>query len=79
MTEETRPLVKNQKHKPCGCVITELSNDTTQMSPCVPCGLMEVARAMGSIGQILAAVATRIQVDRDQWSIEDAVKKSLEE
>jgi len=79
VTEETRPLVKNQKHKPCGCVITELSNDTTQMSPCVPCGLMEVARAMGSNGQTRDAGAKSIQVDRDQWSIEDAVKKSLEE
>jgi len=71
-------MIKSQKTKPCGCILTEMSNDTTQMSPCVPCGLMEVARAMGSIGQILAAVATRIQVDRDNTDINIAVKKSLE-
>jgi len=78
MSEETPPIIKSQMRKPCGCIITELSNETTQMSPCVPCGMMEAARALASVGQILAAVATRMRVERDSTDIDVAVKKSLE-
>lgn len=47
--------------KDCGCVITEMDDGTTQISPCIPCGVMEAARAMNSVGQILAAIATRLK------------------
>lgn len=70
---------KNKTIKPCGCIITEMDDDTVQMSPCVPCGIMEAARALGSIGQILAAVATRIQHEQSSKVVQDAAKKVAEQ
>lgn len=75
MTEEQKPkkIVKGEKTAPCGCHMVEFSDDTTQISPCAPCGLTEVARNLGQAAQVLAAVALRIRQDQQNQMMMRAV------
>lgn len=66
MTEEAKPitrLVVNQEQQPCGCRIVEYADKRKEISPCLPCGLMDVARNLQGSAQALAAVATRVRAD----------------
>lgn len=55
----------NPNTKPCGCTTIEMDDGTSQISPCVSCGMMEAAKAMNSVAQIFAAIATRLKVEKE--------------
>ncbi len=54
--------------KPCGCIITTFDDEDKkdELSPCLPCGIMEAAKSMANFAQILAAIATRIHKDQQK-------------
>lgn len=56
---------KSKTTKPCGCIITEMDDESVQVSPCVPCGMMEIARALQSVAQIFGAVSTRMKMEKE--------------
>jgi len=54
-------VIKAEEVKPCGCHVVDYADGGRQVAPCVSCGLMEAARALGLAGQVLAAVATTVR------------------
>jgi len=83
MTEEVKPITKlvvNQEQQPCGCRIVEYADKRKEISPCQPCGLMDVARNLQGAAQALAAVATRIRanaLEAGRAMLADAAKKGV--
>lgn len=86
--EEPKRLIKNIDAKPCGCRITEYSDNSKVIAPCVPCGLNAVAESihiacqnfysgMRQASQALAAVATTIRSAHNSAALEAAVKHPL--
>lgn len=67
-------LVKNQGTKPCGCSMTEFSDGTRQIAPCMPCGLFASGEAMIQAAQALMAVATTLKASRDAAMVDNAVR-----
>ena len=67
-------LVKDQKTKPCGCVVVTMSDDKQQVTPCPPCGLMAAANALLEAGQALGAVGQRLRVEHNQAVTQAAVQ-----
>lgn len=63
----SKPNPKAQTIKPCGCIITHFEEDRMdELSPCLPCGVMEAANSMANFAKILAAIATRIDKEREE-------------
>ena len=54
---EQEPVITSQKRNPCGCFVTEYSNGLAQVQPCLPCGMMMVARHLRDAAQALVATA----------------------
>lgn len=63
MTEQQK-LVAKQETKSCGCDITTFSDESVQVSPCLPCAMIEAARHMQMAAQALGAGATKVAQDR---------------
>ena len=68
MTEEQSKIVTNVENRPCGCRVTTYSDDSQQLQPCPPCGLMTVANhqhaaamQMEQAAQALAATANSLR------------------
>lgn len=55
---QERKQVGEPKQKDCGCIETTFSDDTVDITPCPPCGLMEVARNLNKAATAMASVAT---------------------
>lgn len=71
-----KKIVKKEGTRPCGCHVVEYSDGTTEIGPCPPCGLMEIARNLGQAGQIMAAVATRLQREHQAVQMDQVVKSA---
>lgn len=67
-------IVANQTSKPCGCHIVEYADKTRELSPCVPCGLMDVANGLNHAASALAAVATRLRMESGRAAIAEAAR-----
>ena len=64
----SKPRPKGQTTKPCGCIITHFEEEERkdELSPCLPCGIMEAANSMANFAKILAAIATRVHKDQQK-------------
>lgn len=72
-------LVKDQQQKPCGCVIITMSDDTEQITPCVPCGLIATAESLQRAAGAIGAVGQRLRIEHNQavmGQVAQAVAKS---
>ena len=69
-------IIKNQGVKPCGCRFVEFSDETADVTPCPPCGILEAARALSAAANALGAVAHRLRQDHSQAQMMDAVSKA---
>lgn len=67
-------IIANQSTKPCGCHIVEYADKTSELSPCAPCGLMDVARGLNHAASALAAVATRLRMDSSRAAVAAAAQ-----
>ena len=54
---EPEPVITSQRRNPCGCHVTEYSNGLAQVQPCLPCGMMMVAKHLRDAAQALVATA----------------------
>ncbi len=67
-------IVASEQTRPCGCHIVEFADKTSQISPCAPCGLMDVARGLNHAASALAAVATRLRMESGRAAVAEAVR-----
>lgn len=75
MTKKTKTKkVKKEYGKPCGCYIIDYDDGSKQISPCVPCGLVELGHALTSAGQITKAIATRILNEQKNIALMEAAE-----
>jgi hypothetical protein len=76
MTQSDQPskIVTNEQTRPCGCHIVEFADKTSQISPCAPCGLMDVARGLNLAASAMAAVATRLRMESGRAAVAEAAR-----
>lgn len=80
MSEQSK-IVKKEETKPCGCHFVEYADETRELSPCAPCGLMgsakalqAAAEAMFTASQALSATAARLHQDRGRAALDRAAR-----
>lgn len=69
MSPAPAKIIANQSTKPCGCHIVEYADKTSELSPCAPCGLMDVARGLNLAANALAAVAMRLRMEAGRAAV----------
>ena len=60
-----KPVVVSEQAQPCGCFITQYSNNTANVRPCPPCAMKEAARH-------LSLAANALQAGANRWAEEQA-------
>jgi hypothetical protein len=81
-TNEIVRVVKKEETRPCGCHVTTYSDDTAVLSPCPPCGMMDVAQSLGRASQALGAVASRLRSERNairQQEASEALQRAVQQ
>jgi hypothetical protein len=58
--EEPRHPTSEPEEKPCGCIETVFSDDTADIVPCVPHGLMQAAQSLLTAGNAIGAVGAKL-------------------
>jgi len=64
-------IVKSETMKPCGCMVTVMSDDTSRVLPCIPCALIGAAQQLAQAAhcfaiasQALSAAGQRAHLNR---------------
>jgi hypothetical protein len=67
------PKITKEELKPCGCHVTEYSDDTVGIQHCPACGILEAAESMNRAAQALAGVAGFLKKAHNDKSLAAAV------
>ena len=55
------PIIVKEGPQPCGCYVTEFSDDTKLVQFCLVCGMMEAAQALNVAAQAFGSIATHLR------------------
>ena len=66
MDPQQPPKVVRHETKPCGCIFEHYENGTQPgLAPCLPCGLIELAKLSANISNICHAMGQNMAAKRD--------------
>lgn len=55
------PIIVKEGPHPCGCYVTEFSDDTKLIRFCPSCGMMEAAQALNLAAQAFSSIASHLR------------------
>lgn len=70
-------IVKSEGTKPCGCHVVEYSDDTSETTPCPPCGFISAAQALQAAANAIGAVANGLRAQMQKEAMRIAVEGAI--